>query len=224
MKKNFLGAICMILASVFFLSGCDKKISMTPNDEGFYDKEHDIQYVPCAELAIRPVYEVGEKDEYATDGETIYYKIQFEKPENFVCDKKDGVSFVYRNSKLDDITIENFNPIAAHIYLGDTTYLSTFYCEQKYLPDDLKDENAPDDSELVYAIRDALKYGESVYVSNENLSSENVYYFRLLSNNYPGLYYSVVFYTDNKGEAYLQDRGTRKSVLCPENIKKRMVN
>ena len=224
MKKNFLGTICLILASVFLLSGCDKKISVKLNEKGFYDKENNIQYVPCSERAIRPVYEVGEKDEYATDGETIYYKIQFEKPENFICDQKEGVSFVFRNEKLDDITIQNFNPISAHIYLGDITYLSTFYCEQKYLPDDLKDENAPDDSELVYAIRDALKNDETVYVSVENMSSENVYYFRLLSADYPGLYYSVVFYTDTKGEAYLEDRGTGRSVVCPENVKKRMIS
>jgi hypothetical protein len=87
----------------------------------------------------------------------------------------------------------------------------------------LKDESAPDDSEMVYAIRDALISGETVYVSEENMSDENVYYFRLYSNVYPGLYYLVVFYTDTKGEAF-EDRGTSRSVLCPDNVKARMVN
>ncbi len=224
MKKSFFGTICLILALVLLLGGCDKKISVTPNEKGFYDEKNGIQYVPCSALAIRPVHEVSEKDEYATDGKNTYYTIQFEKPENFICDKIDSVSFVYRNEKLDDITIENFNPIAADIYLGNNVRLDTFYCEQKYLPDDLKDESAPDDSELVYAIRDALISGETVYVSEENMSDENVYYFRLYSNVYPGLYYLVVFYTDIKGEAYLEDRGTSRSVLCPDNVKARMVN
>lgn len=221
--KKWFAAICLMLASVLLLSGCDRKISVKPNEKGFYDKKNGIQYVPCSALAVRPVYEVSEKDEYATDGENVYYKIQFEDPENFICDKIDGVSFVYRNEKLEDITIHNFNPIAAFIYLGDTTYLNTFYCEQKYLPEDLRDESAPDDSELVYAIRDALKYGEAVYVSENNMSDEHVYYLRLLSADYPGLYYSVVFYTDTKGQAYLEDRGTGKSVICPDNVKARMI-
>ncbi|HPP86126.1 MAG TPA: hypothetical protein PK795_09535, partial [Bacillota bacterium] len=142
----------------------------------------------------------------------------------FICDKQEGVSFVYRNAELDDITIASFHPISAQIYLGDTTYLSTFYCEQKYLPDDLKDENAPDDSALVYAIRDALIKDEAVYVGEENMSDKNVYYIRMLSAVYPGLYYLVVFFTDVKGEAYLVDRGTGKTVVCPDIVKARMVN
>lgn len=224
MKKRFSGVVCLILAFVFLLSGCDNKIKVKPNDEGFYDEKNDIQYVLCSPLAVRPVHEVSEKDEYATDGENIYYKIQFEDPKRFICDSQEGVSFVYRNAKLDDITIENFYPIAAQIYVGDVTYLSSFYCEQKYLPDELKDENAPDDSALVYAIRDALIHDEAVYVSEENMSDKNVYYFRLLSAVYPGLYYSVVFFTDTKGEAYLVDRGTGKTVVCPDIVKARMVN
>ncbi|HOJ47326.1 MAG TPA: hypothetical protein PLD48_00460, partial [Bacillota bacterium] len=98
MKKRFISVICVILASVFLLSGCDKKISVTPNEKGFYDEKNNIQYVPCSALAVRPVYEASEKDEYATDGKNVYYKIQFEDPKRFICDKQEGVSFVYRNA------------------------------------------------------------------------------------------------------------------------------
>ena len=223
MKKKFLCSVCLLLVAVFLLSGCGKKLSVEPNDKGFYDKKNDIQYVPCSERAVRPVNEVNEKDEYATDGDTTYYKIKFEKPENFLCDKEDGVSFVYRNSKIDDITIKNFNPIAAQIWLGDATLLDMFLCEQKYLPDDLKEESAPDDSAIIYAIRDALKSGEIVNVDSANMSTEHEYYIRLLSADYPGLYYTVIFYTDKKGEAYLEDRGTGSSVVCPDNVKKRII-
>jgi hypothetical protein len=223
MKKNFLYTVCLLLAAVFLLSGCDKKLSVKLNDNGFYDKKNDIQYVPCSERAVRPVNDVGEKDEYATDGDTTYYKIKFEKSENFLCDKKDGVSFVYRNSKLEDITIKNFNPIAAQIWLGDATYLDTFFCAQKYLPDEKKDESAPDDSALVYAIRDALKNGEAVTVDSSNMSTEHEYYLRLLSADFPGLYYTVIFYTDKKGAAYIEDRGSGISVACPDNVKKRLI-
>jgi len=224
MKKRFISVVCLILASVFLLSGCDSKIKVKPNEDGFYDDENDIQYVLCSPLAVRPFYEAREQDAYATDGKNVYYKIQFEDPKRFVCDKQEGVSFVYRNAELEDITISNFFPIAAQIYLGDTAYLSTFYCEQKYLPEELRDENAPDDSALVYAIRDALIKDEAVYVSAEHMSDKNTYYIRLLSAAYPGLYYLVVFFTDIKGEAYLVDRGTGKTVLCPDIVKARIVN
>ncbi len=211
-----------VLALLFVLSGCSSLIKLKEKDDGILDPAQDILYLPCSPLAVRPVT-VGE--EYAKLGNTIYYTIKYETPEDFICDKADGVSYVFRNSKLEDITIHNFEPIAAFIYIEGTAslHVGTLYASGEFLPDELKDDNMQDDSALVYAIRDALKQGERVEVSANDINPENDYYLRLLSAKYPGLYYTVVFYTDNKGTAYLKDRRTGESVYAPEELRLRIL-
>ncbi len=99
-------------------------------------------------------------------------------------------------------------------------YLTTFYCEQKYLDEEDKNPNLQDDSELVYSIRDSLIYDEKVSVTAE--LTDKMYYLRLLSADYPGLYYTVVYVTDVNGEQYLLDRGTNQYVLARDDLVARM--
>lgn len=218
MKKSIL---CLALLLTFLLSGCDKLVEIEENDLGFYDEENGIQYVSCSYFAVKPVL-VGE--EYANDGERTYYKIPFQEPTEYICDNVDGVSFVFRASNLEDITVNNFNPIAAMVYLEGTTstYLTTFYCEEKYRSEEDKEkEGLQDDSALVYSIRDSLINDEKVTVTAE-FSTENMYYIRLLSADYPGLYYCVVYITDVNGEEYLLDRGTKQYILARDDLVARM--
>lgn len=212
--------ICLVLTAVFLLSGCDDKLKVEQNDKGFYDEDNNIQYVACSEFAVRPL-EVGE--EYAADGDNTYYKIPWQEPKEFLCDNIEGISFVYRASNIEDITINSFKPISALVYLSDSLYVSTLYCEQKYLTEELQSENARDDSEIIYSIRDALVDGERVTVAENKISYEDEFYIRLLSAKYPGLYYTVIFFTDVDGKAYLKDRGTGECVLAPENVIIRMI-
>lgn len=219
MKKSI---ICLGLAAVFLFGGCDKKIKLDNNDLGFYDKKNGIQYEICSMRAVRPLA-VGE--EYATDGENIYYTIPFQEPKEYICDRIEGVSYVYRASTMAEITINNFNPIAAFVYIEGEASLpvSTFYCAQEFLPEELRGENMQDDSELVYSIRDALIKDERVMVKDQDIDHKNDFYLRLLSADYPGLYYMVVFFTDINGEAYIRDRGTNDVVAAPVDLTLRII-
>lgn len=213
---------CFVLAVILLLCGCHKSIKLQSNDLGLFDKESNIQYIVCARRAVKPL-QVGA--EYATDGENTYYKIPWEKAERFICDQIEGDSWVYRASTVEDITINNFNPISALVYLeGERSlYVSTFFCEEKYLPEEKKNEDNQDDSAIIYAIRDVLISGERVTVAINNISYEDEYFIRLMSVDYPGIYYTVVFFTDKNGEAYLRDRGTNDVVLAPDNVVLRMI-
>jgi hypothetical protein len=217
MKKTIL---CLALAATFVFGGCGNKLEI--NSEGFYDNKNDIQYVPCAYLAVRPV-QVG--DEYATDGELTYYKIPWQDPTEFICDSVEGVSFVYRASTVDDVTINNFNPIGARVYVEGTSsvYIDSFYCAQEYLPDELKSDDLVDDSALIYSIRDSLIDDERVTINSDDILTDDMYHIRLLSADYPGLYYDVLFFTDANGEQYLEDRGTGEYVLARDDLVARMI-
>ncbi len=209
--------MCIMLSLLILLGGCDGKIKLEQKNEGFYDEKNDITYVVCSMLAVRPL-KVGE--EYATDGENTYYTIPWQEPKEFICDNVEGISYVYRADTLEDITINNFEPVAAFVYIEGEASLAvdTFYAAQEYLPEELRGEDRRDDSELVYGIRDALKEGERVTVTESEIDSENDFYLRLLSAKYPGLYYTVIFYSDTHGRSYLKDRGTGESVVAPVDL------
>ena len=51
-----------------------------------------------------------------------------------------------------------------------------------------------------------------------NLDEEYSIHIRLLSPDYPGLYYLIAFFRDYNGVNYLYDRGAKKAVICPENV------
>ena len=219
-KRALLAAF---LAVLLCAAGCGESLpKFTPVEDGFLDEEHDIRYISCNRLALRPL-EVGK--EYATDGTDTYYTVPFEDPKRFICDNHNGISYLFRAADVEEPTIETFHPIAADIYLeGEASvYVGSLYCEKKYLDEELQGESNRDDSDLVYAIRDALIKDEHVEVPPDKFSGEDMFFIRLLSADYPGLYYTTVFYTDTDGVAYLMDRGSMKTVLCPQIVTARMI-
>lgn len=214
MKK---GALCFIIAAVFIFSGCGVKLQ--ENSDGFYDKKNDIQYIPCAYFAVKSIT-IG--DEYATNGDFIYYTIKWQKSTEFICDADDCV---YRASSIEEITVKNFNPVAVDVYVEgtDSRYLASFYCSPDLLPDELKKNGQQDDSALVYSIRDSMINDQRVTVAENDILEEDMYHLRLLSADYPGLYYDLLFFTDKNGEEYLMDRGTGEYVLARDDLVTRMI-
>lgn len=219
MKK---GILCITLAAGILFGGCSNKNlnKAEITDTGFIDKKTGITYVSCSVLAVRPV---TVENEYADDGERIYYTIKWEDPKKLLCDKEDGLSFVYRAESEEEISLGSFEPISANIFAEgkSSVFVGQLFCEQKYLDDEDKNENLPDDSKVIYTIRDAALNDEAVSLpADKNI--EDQFFIRLLSQKYPGLYYIVIYTAYEGGEYYLTDRGSGKTVKAPENVVERM--
>lgn len=214
-----ISLLLSLLCLTLLFSSCDRPNRGTLTDLGFRDDTTGIEYVACNVIAVKPLA-MGEV--YCEADDVSYYQINFEDPSRFLCDldAESGSSIVYRNRELPDITVERFNAIAAFLYLDGLTpvRVAQLYADDEYLPDELKGRNPSQDTALVRRITDALVNGEERTVATADYSDENLYYFRLLSADYPGLYYSVCFFGDIYGRYYVQDMATFRIVDAPSLI------
>ena len=219
-----VGILFAVLCLMLSVSSCNRNKSTVHSgaqtEMGFRDEETGIEYVNCSVIAIKPL--AMSEEPYCEAGEIPYYSVNFEEPSRFLCDfdKESGSSIVFRNRELPDITIENFNAIAAFLYIDGVQpqRVAQLYADDEYLPEELKGQNPSQDTARVKQIVDALVNGEARTVSPSDYSDEDVYYFRLLSQDYPGLYYSVCFFGDIHGRYYVQDMATFRVADAPAEI------
>lgn len=218
----------LVLLLVFLLSRCDGK-DPTPDPHNgsltstvVTDAETGINYYRCpigiGANTLKDVYlTMGAGN--ATDG-IKFYTIMFESPEKFISEPKNtlGGAYVYRSEDTEDITLESFSPVSAGIFMGElTAAVDHFY--EKSVADKDKTE---DGTKYISLIKNALLNSKQTTPTGD-MSDENEFYIRLYSQNYPGLYYEVLFYTDVNGSAYLYDRVSGKTVNCPDELTVRMI-
>lgn len=217
-----LAFLLAFLCLLFSVSACNRSNAHggTQTEIGFRDDSTGIEYVNCNVFAVKPLA-MGEEP-YCEAGGVPYYTVNFEEPSRFLCDydKESGSSFVYRNRELPDITVENFNAIAAFLYIDGVQpqRVAQLYADDEYLPEELKGLNPSQDTALVRKITDALVNGTERAVLPSEYSDEDLFYFRLLSQDYPGLYYSVCFFGDIYGRYYVQDMATFRIADAPSEI------
>ena len=146
-----------------------------------------------------------------------------ESTDEFLCVEDSGEYLLVRNKDIEEPTLETFNPIAAAIFDGNNqVFIERLYADEQYIPEDLPNGVVGErDSALCQSIADAIIEGEDTTVNK--VSEEDRYYIRLLSKDYPGLYYMVVFFGNDTGRYFLRDRATGKTVYCPYDIIERMV-
>lgn len=217
MKRLFCLALCLLVC----LCGCDAVHSGTHLEEafGFVDEDTKIEYVVCSVLSVKPV-QIGEV--YCEADGVEYYQIPFEEPSRFLCDfdAESGSSYVFRNKAEADITVGSFDAVAAWLYADGKSpqRLAQLYANDEYLAEELRGKNPSQDTDKVRMITDALVNGESLAVKLSDRDQNDSYEFRLLSVKYPGLYYSVWFFTDAFGKCYLHDYASDKTVEAPSVI------
>lgn len=215
-----LTLIALLLCLITLLSACSDVIKVKYIDEGFKDDDTGIGYVLCG----RSVYALKVGKVYAKDqhgGE--YCVIPYEDPQRFLCDNDPDLPRVYRAEGVEEVTVQNFDPVAAYLFLEGTVSLpiDQFVAEAKYTGN----PDVPDDSEYTYALRDAMTQQNPVKLVSPTIDeavADYIVHIRLLSATYPGLYYEVVFWRDIDGVNYLLDLSTGYSYLCPYKVTARL--
>ncbi len=219
MSKRLHALPALLLSLSLLLSSCGSK--WEPTEIGFRNGETGVEYVACNVIAVKPIVRVDVEPYCEVDG-VPYYAIRSEEPERFLCDYDEASqsSIVYRNKELPDVTLENFNAIAAWLFRDGVMPLmiAQLYADDEYLAEELRGKNPSQDTALVRKITDALVNGEARDVPQDTYSDDDLYYFRLLSADYPGLYYSVCFFGDIYGRYYVQDMATFRVADAPSEI------
>ncbi len=217
MKKRvfvFILALCCL-----FASGCGIHRGKA-TDAGFVDKRTGVEYVLTDSLAL---YAVTKGEEYVQVGDETYFTVLHEDASRFLCIEDSGELLVFRASDVAEPTVSSFGAIAAGIFVNNTTYITSLYADDEYLPEDKQGLNPTQDTALCRSIAAALTDRDAENVDPASITEEDVYFIRLYSQSYPGLYYLVVFFGDNTGRYYLRDRANGKTVICPREVVARMV-
>ena len=214
----------MLVILTLCLVGCGgRKGEIT--EFGFIDEETGIEYVDVKPLGL---YAVNRGEEFLKvkigDSEQVYFDVQFEDSKNFLCYEDSGEYLLVRAKDVEEPTLSTFEPIAAHIYNEtNTVFITNFFADSEYLPEEVKYNNPTEDSALCRLIAEHITNSESVTVNSADILKDDMFFIRLLSQKYPGLYYIVVFYGATDGRYYLFDRAAGKTVLCPYDVIVRMV-
>ncbi len=139
-------------------------------------------------------------------------------PPAYIVEYKNKIKgTVLRHSSAANITLSNFMPVSADICSGASDYpYDYFVAPDEYLQNGGTNRN---DEEYINLIYDTLTAGEEVTPPKQQVSSLRI---KLKSQRYPGLYYTVIFATDENGISYLYDIGAGKYVLCPDKLTVRL--
>lgn len=213
-------ALALAVISIFLVSCSDAELT----ENGFIDVNTGIEYVSVTPMGLYPV---EASEEFLTvkegDVETVYYEVWFESTSRFLCYEVEGNYFLVRSTKVKEPSITEFDPIAASIYAGNNTlYIDSLYADNEYLPEDKQSPDHVGESALCKLIAETIEQGEAVNVSVTEETIENLYSIRLLSADYPGLYYLVSFFKYN-GRCFLRDSRIGKTVYSPYEVNIRMV-
>lgn len=220
MKKRIFAL--MLALAMLVLSGCAR--TGEPTEAGFRDEKTGIEYFYVKPMGLYPV-EPGEEFLTLKEGktETKFYEVWFEDTQNFLCYEDGGNYFLVRSERVKEPTVAEFKPIAASIYSSsNTVFITSFYADNKYLPEDQRELSPTEDSWICELIAETLTDGENVSVPVNVNNIQDLYYIRLLSQDYPGLYYLISFFGFN-GRYFLRDDAAGKTVYCPREVILRMV-
>ena len=214
-------AICLVICTLL-LASCGNRGEMT--ESGFVDPNTNIEYVSVTPMGLYPV---APEEVFITvrEGEvnTEYFSVEFEDPSRFLCYESEGYYFLMRAKTVDEPNVKEFNPIAAFIYNStNTVRIDNFFADSEYIPDAQEDDMTVGETALCKLIADSIINGEAVDVPVQYDDIQSHFYFRLLSQDYPGLYYIVSFFGYN-GRYFLRDDAMGKTVYCPNDLIIRMV-
>ncbi len=228
-KKEFIIALCIVIFIVFllviskFLPGMidDLKYKMslvefTMGENCIIDDEGNTFYM------LSPAVEaINEDTLYGNMEDMEFYRIYFmtnegETPKYIVENLGEYLGYVYRLESEENITLSNFDSIAADIFLSEAeTPHDHFIAHDKYLENGGSSSN---DEDMVNLLTESLLNGEPTSAPTVSSSLK----IKLKSQKYPGLYYVTMYIEDESGVSYLYDVGSGKYVNCPDELTVRL--
>ena len=197
MRRVHLTAL--LLALLLLLAGCTTKFERDADGYGFTNTKTDKHYTVLDSNYEAASYgaEMGEYTDKRFDYTVTFYEIPDQDPERFLTD---AIGQVY----CADQTL----PDAA-----GWTVSAVLICQEDSISVELLRWT---DAEKISAVTDAWFHGEEVEMPLGSYSES--YRFKLMSKDYPGIYYCFGFYAFEDGSAYFYDITAARSVLCPAEL------
>ena len=246
--------VIVLLAACMLLCACSTTQAEVISATTVKNSSNGIEYTLCGNGKGVFCRHGWNENEYMKDADgTVYYTVGKLDPKDYICDYytdgTDEIARVYHSSDAPDITMANFEPTGAQIYvegaysqwidefLPADEYLYLYFSEERIAEIIETRENKRaaakeagvtyrESYEYVYAIRDTILNDEVKFdtaPTADIMEQDSTFHIRLLSEKYQGLYYEVVFWRSIDGANYLLDRTTDRSYLCPYYVAERFV-
>lgn len=190
MKKNSIISLLLIFALLCCLLSSCSNLHKIEYDNGFYvDRSNGIKYI-SAPVSYEPV-SVGE--EYAKCGDTILHRVPNVDPKLWLTEEYDGIGALYYAQGVNFPSIGNFNTTVIHLCTSEILTIGIGSIE---------------DDDVIAKIVDAVDNGDDVVPGEVSVR----YFLKFASDDYPWLYYSVVYFASSDGDHYIYDRSTKRTV------------
>jgi hypothetical protein len=195
----------LILAAVMLLASCDSLslIKITHKDGYYIDKQNGIKY-DTASVSYEPV---STGDAYAKYGDRILYSLGNMNPKEWLSEEYDGIGSIYYNA--DEVTppsLSEFNANKIYICVpGEIVFAISEIT----------------DKPLIKSVINQLHNGENSIMPQEIYS---VHHLKFASEDFPYLYYNIVYTISDDGRTFLSDRGEKICVDAEEILNKYIIN
>lgn len=219
-----VASVLVIIISAIFLPPVIKEwiykaslVKLTAEDAYLLDEDGNKYYAlnrSVEAVNTDGVFGLLDGDEYCY----IDFMHEDGVPPAYIVERKDNVKgTVLRIQSAADITLSTFMPVSADICTQYAEYpYDYFVAPDEYLGNGGTSRN---DEEYINLIYEALTTGKEVNPPKDTKTTIRI---KLKSQKYPGLYYTVVFNTDENGISYLYDIGSGKYVSCPDKVTVRL--
>ena len=181
--------VFLLIASTLLLSSCSDVLKFKYEGGVLLDTKNNIKYTK-ASVSYEPV---SISSEYATFNGTSLYKMPNSDPSQWLSERYNGLGAVYYAEGVKLPTLEQFNPTKAIICTISEKTIGIA---------------SIDDIDVIDELCDIMINGEDA-VYRDILDN---YSLKLVSEDYPFLYYNVVYTLSEDGGVYIYDRGTKRTV------------
>lgn len=199
--SRFIRAAALLLTLVSILSSCTLFLDTLVYDKTvniFTDKKNGVKYTD-APSCYEPTALGKEYAKWKSAGEdVIFYEVEGMDPHMWLTEEGKTVFYA------EDVTLPTLAQMAPHsIYVCVEQELSVAVAEITLAAD-------------ITAVVTAWETGEAV--AYPGTSPDSTFRIKFLSNQYPGIYYSLIYVSYSDGTSYLYSRDSGKCVAAGDII------
>ena len=207
-NKRLSAVILLIFTvlTVLTLASCGDNALKFKNDGdtgNLIDEENDRYYIYCRgylqAAAIKPeIYAKGDRKEKL-------YEVDGIDPSQWLSEDISNLKitpFLFREQSVEEPKFEDFETERIHVTMAEEINYKIFVIDGG---------NNEEDIEIIEKIVNDYMYNEQVSLPEFITDSFNFYF---ESEKYKGIYYVLQYLIDEKNDAYLYDRWTKRCVPC----------
>ena len=190
MRIRKIAALLAAVVTLAALTSCTSLVRLVYKDGKYVDARNGVSYL-SAPVCFEPE-SVGE--EYAQYDKTVLYTVGKLDPKMYLTEAYEGIGSIYYSDKIELPTLETFGAVSAYICISDMITIQT---------GEITDKND------VQTLVSLFCEGEETTLPADGTMS---YHIKFVSEDYPSIFYDILYVEHDSQHNYLYDRSTKRCV------------